>query len=182
LIEYPTTKEYQLVIDRLTRSSNRLKELITSLLELQSKTINYQEVNVNNLIASIDTILKNEYQIPYTISVIGSLKLTSDYFLLERIIYNLVENAIKYTINNPEIKIILNENKIIIADNGMGIASEHINLITQPFYCIDPSRSKKTGGYGLGLSIVKEYCSRLNYLIEVKSIINHGTTITITFN
>lgn len=105
--------------------------------------------------------------------------------LLQSIIYNLCENAIKY--NHPggsvNVKIEPQDKEILltVADDGIGIASEHQQRIFERFYRVDKSHSKKIGGTGLGLSIVKYAALAHNAKIKVESQVNQGTSITIQF-
>ena len=98
------------------------------------------------------------------IDVTGSdVKITADKQMLEELIYNLCDNAIRY--NNPGGKVKVSvytrqnngvtENVLEVADNGIGIPKEHQDRIFERFYRVDKSRSKETGGTGLGLAIVK---------------------------
>ena len=117
-----------------------------------------------------------------TIELIGQpLMINANSHLLDELIFNLIDNAIKY--NKESGNIILNiceENgwcKISVTDTGIGIPTEHQNRIFERFYRVDSSRSKKTGGTGLGLSIVKHITEHHNGKIVLESIENIGTTI-----
>ena len=98
---------------------------------------------------------------------------------------NLINNSIKYTNTNGEIKISLlkTSNGFIfkIVDNGIGIAKENIKKITNRFYREDQSRSRNTGGSGLGLSIVKKIVEKYNAKLEVKSELGKGSQFMIIF-
>ena len=104
--------------------------------------------------------------------------------LLHMIIYNLVDNGIKY--NNKDgyvkINIVDQDDKAIIniKDNGIGIPSDSLDRIFERFYRVDKSHSKEVGGTGLGLSIVKHATKTLNGDISVKSTVNKGSEFTIT--
>ena len=78
---------------------------------------------------------------------------------LEQIIQNLIDNAIKYNENKPEIKIEVTKSKqyyvISIEDNGVGISQKHLPKIFERFYKVDAARTKIKGGSGFGLSIVQ---------------------------
>ena len=98
---------------------------------------------------------------------------------------NLINNSIKYTDTNGEIKISLlkNSNGFIfkIVDDGIGIAKENIKKITNRFYREDQSRSRNTGGSGLGLSIVEKIAKKYNAKLEVKSELGKGSQFMINF-
>ncbi len=105
--------------------------------------------------------------------------------LLSEIVYNLVDNAIKYNKENGKVTITVskvNEKaQIIIEDTGIGISQEDQNRIFERFYRVDKSRSKEVGGTGLGLSIVKNGVRQHNGNLEIESTIGKGTKITVTF-
>jgi hypothetical protein len=105
--------------------------------------------------------------------------------LIHGIIYNLCDNAIKYNQKGGSVLIeIKNTEKSVIlsvCDTGIGILPEHQERIFERFYRVEKSRSKAVGGTGLGLSIVKHAASLHNAQLSVQSIIDAGTTITVTF-
>ena len=103
--------------------------------------------------------------------------------LCSEIIYNLVENAIKYNKNGGEVNIDIkseNENAVIsVEDTGVGIAYENLDRIFERFYRVDKSRSQNVDGTGLGLSIVKHAVQSMNGTIGVDSVLDKGTKITV---
>jgi signal transduction histidine kinase len=100
---------------------------------------------------------------------------------LNRLIYNLVDNAYKYTDEYGEIVIKLRKDKrkilLSIEDNGIGMTKEEIDKILEPFYRVDKSRS--ISGLGLGLSIVKSIVEKLDGNIKIVSKLGEGTKFTI---
>ena len=105
--------------------------------------------------------------------------------LLQEIIYNLCDNAIKDNCRGGAVSVgVKNENEfdvLTITDTGIGIPAEHQERIFERFYRVDKSHSKEIGGTGLGLSIVKHAAKLHNAEIELHSIVNKGTEITIKF-
>ena len=105
--------------------------------------------------------------------------------LLEDMVYNLCENAIKYSVENGVVKIVLkcDKNAVIlrVADNGIGIAFDEQERIFERFYCVDKSRSKKLGGNGLGLAIVKRIAKIHNAKIAVHSKLGKGSEFVVRF-
>ena len=112
-----------------------------------------------------------------------SMKANMNY--INELLYNLVDNSIKYNNNCGKVEININKNNdfinIVVKDNGTGISEEHLDRIFERFYRVDKSRSKETGGTGLGLSIVKHIVEVYEGTIEIKSKENVGTEITIKF-
>lgn len=100
---------------------------------------------------------------------------------MHELIYNLIDNAIKYNRENGNIDIEIENRRLTISDTGIGIPEESIPRIFERFYRADKSRSRAYGGTGLGLSIVKHIADHHHAEIEVSSTVNVGTQITIAF-
>ncbi len=105
--------------------------------------------------------------------------------LLESIVYNLTDNAIKYNRQGGTVKVsvepLSDGVRLSVADTGIGIPPEDRDRIFERFYRVDKSRSKELGGTGLGLSIVKHAARLHNAKIELQSTEDKGTTITVVF-
>ena len=106
--------------------------------------------------------------------------------LLDEVVYNLVENAVKY--NHPGGRVdvwvgrLMNTPEVIVTDTGIGIAPEDQEHIFERFYRVDKSRSKETGGTGLGLSIVKHSAELSGARVKVTSELGHGTRMEVIFD
>lgn len=105
--------------------------------------------------------------------------------ILDEMIYNLCDNAIKYNHEGGYVKatVVNNNNciKFIVSDNGIGIPAEDLSRVFERFYCVDKSHSREKGGTGLGLSIVKHGAAFHNAKIDIDSTLGEGTMITLTF-
>ncbi|MBS6117304.1 MAG: ATP-binding protein [Clostridiales bacterium] len=105
--------------------------------------------------------------------------------ILEEVLFNLCDNAIKYNKQGGSVCIRLEENGdnvcISVQDNGVGIPKEDQSRVFERFYRVDKSHSKEIGGTGLGLSIVKHGVSFLGGEVELESTPGQGTEITISF-
>lgn len=104
---------------------------------------------------------------------------------LDQIVFNLVENAIKYNVPDGEVSVTVKaENdqvKLVVADTGIGIPEEDLPNIFGRFYRVDKARSRQAGGSGLGLSIVRDAVILHGGEIEVAQVQPHGTVFTVTF-
>ena len=102
---------------------------------------------------------------------------------IERVILNILTNAIKYTNENGTIKIyvgfVYNDAYIKIIDNGIGMKQEDLEKIFERFYRVDKSRAREQGGTGLGLSIAKEILDQNDGRIDIKSELGKGTEVVI---
>jgi two-component system phosphate regulon sensor histidine kinase PhoR len=100
-------------------------------------------------------------------------------------ISNLVTNAVRYTPEHGEIKIIWKNTpqgpKCVVQDNGIGISQEHISRLTERFYRVDKSRSRETQGTGLGLAIVKHVLIRHDAQLLIESTVNVGSKFCVQF-
>ncbi|MCL2865822.1 MAG: ATP-binding protein [Lachnospiraceae bacterium] len=105
--------------------------------------------------------------------------------LLDEMIYNLCENAIKYNQQRGRVYVWVGKTlegiKISVSDTGIGISETEYERIFERFYRVDKSHSKESGGTGLGLSIVKHVAHLHNAKISVDSTLGHGTKIEIRF-
>ena len=102
---------------------------------------------------------------------------------IERVVLNILSNAIKYTPDNGMIKVyvgfVYNDAYIKVIDNGLGIPEEDLDRIFERFYRVDKARSRELGGTGLGLSIAKEILDKNKGSIDIKSKIRKGTEVVI---
>lgn len=114
-----------------------------------------------------------------------SMKIEAVRTLLEEVVYNICDNAIKYNKNDGNVGVFLTqtaqESQIVVKDTGIGIPREDQNRVFERFYRVDKSHSKEIGGTGLGLSIVKHAVSTLNGSIVLRSEEGSGTEITMKF-
>lgn len=123
------------------------------------------------------------------IKVILDLDTDSPILILEddlyQIVFNLMENGIKYNTPNGQLTVRLSrieDNAVLtVADTGMGIPEDALPHIFERFYRVDKARSRATGGSGLGLSIVRTIVQRNRGEIEVQSTVGLGTTFVVTF-
>ncbi len=105
--------------------------------------------------------------------------------LIGELVYNLLDNAVKYNKDNGKITVFVGECvdgvELSVKDTGIGIPDTETERIFERFYRVDKSHSKKVGGTGLGLSIVKHVCVCHNAEIKVKSTVGKGTTMSVLF-
>ncbi|HWQ58221.1 MAG TPA: ATP-binding protein, partial [Clostridia bacterium] len=105
-------------------------------------------------------------------------------FLYE-IVYNLVDNAVKYNVQGGRVEVaVAREGKntvLSVSDTGIGIPREHQTRVFERFYRVDKSHSKETGGTGLGLSIVKHAAQMHNASVRLTSAPGRGTRVAVSF-
>jgi two-component system heavy metal sensor histidine kinase CusS len=115
----------------------------------------------------------------------GDAEVFVDLLHFKRIISNLLSNALRYTERGNitiTVKSLPNKSvEICIQDTGIGIPNEHLSQLFNRFYRVDSSRTANSGGLGLGLAIVKSILNLHHATIEIKSIVNTGTLVTLMF-
>ena len=105
--------------------------------------------------------------------------------IVEEMIYNLCDNAVKYNVENGRITMHVKSTEqfavFTVSDTGIGIPQTDRERVFERFYRVDKSHSRQIGGTGLGLSIVKHGALFHNALIELESQLGSGTTVTLKF-
>ena len=101
--------------------------------------------------------------------------------LLYEMVFNLVDNSIRYTEPGGKVAVVVESGAIVVKDTGIGIPEECQSRIFERFYRVDKSRSKETGGTGLGLAIVKHIAEVLHATIHLNSTVGLGTEVRIGF-
>ena len=105
--------------------------------------------------------------------------------VLEEVVQNLVDNAIKYNTSNGSVGVTLkrvdSRVELSVSDTGIGIPEEHLARVFERFYRVDRSRNKQIGGTGLGLSIVKHSAETMHATVQLQSKLGIGTTVTVSF-
>ena len=166
-------------------------DLITQF-ESGIKTVDRSEFNIFDLVDNVFDLLEFESEKNNISLKLENIKdpliyVNADQERILQVLTNLIVNSIKYGSDNGYTKVIVedfNKEKVIvrIIDNGEGIEEEHIPRLFERFYRIDKNRSRKKGGSGLGLSIVKHIIEAHNEQIFVKSEIGEGTEFSFTLS
>jgi two-component system heavy metal sensor histidine kinase CusS len=184
-----TPEQYEKKINEVITQTDRLSYLFDQLLQLaraeSNNTIIKKEKiilkeKIDHLINGGDLLL-NKNQIKYNIP--SNCVVFADAALLDRILENIISNAIKYNTPNGNITFEWNEksNSLLIKDEGIGISKDQQPYLFNRFYRADNSRSSEIKGNGLGLSIVKKLCELQHIKISVESAENKGTSFTLQF-
>ena len=173
-------------IDRLTR-------IITDLLTLtrmdnSSERMTLETVDMTALTEQTVHLLKaaaDRRKQQLTTRLAPGVKMTGDRIKLNQILYNLIDNAMKYTPDGGRIRVSLTEEGDTLVwrvqDNGIGIPAADREHIFERFYRVDKARSRETGGTGLGLSIVKQMVGMHGGTIQVESKPGEGSLFTVIF-
>lgn len=160
----------------------KLSRLDEGRVELEKEEVDLYELSREIISRLAPQAAKNRVRLELTGE---SVKYTGIRQILDEMIYNITENAIKY--NNPGGKVsvwagnTLQGKKVVVTDNGIGIPEDQIDRIFERFYRVDKSHSKERGGTGLGLSIVKHGVILHHGEVHVESKLGEGTRIELVF-
>ncbi|MGB9716669.1 MAG: sensor histidine kinase [Thermodesulfovibrionales bacterium] len=180
------TEEQVDALKKIGNNSKRLLELINAMLEfnrLEAKSIETKEVNIYYLIEEIksetqDLISESGLNFVWRVES-GLPNIHTDPTKLKLVLNNLINNALKFT-EKGNIAVDIhkfNEGiEISVSDTGIGIAPENLSIIFEPFRQIESPLTRRHGGVGLGLYIVKRLLEQLNGSIKVKSEPEKGST------
>ena len=172
--------------------AQRLITLVNDIIKLskldeESSLYSFEQVDLRDVANRVVSRLKNDAEgRNLTVSVIGgSATVPAVLQITEEMIYNLVDNAIKYNKEGGNIDILINDSQssasIIVRDTGIGIPLSHQSRVFERFYRVDKSHSKEIGGTGLGLSIVKHGAMYMGASVKLESEEGKGTSVCITF-
>jgi len=181
----------------LIKANNSVERMITIIEDLDQITkiesgklmMNISKFNLLDLTKEVvnsleDQSTKNNIKISIKNNFSKPIFVLADYNKIAQVIVNLIVNAIRYGKKNGEILIkffeIDNNILVEIADNGIGIAEEHLPRLFERFYRTDKARAREQGGSGLGLAIVKHIIEAHNQTINVRSTVNVGSTFSFT--
>ena len=156
--------------NRLGRLSNKMMQLLSL---SEGDVVEKKDVNAEELFQGIQeavSVKKKEHSVEVE---------TTDEDLIRDVIINLVDNAIKASQPGKTVWVAWKDGVLSVRDEGIGIPAEELDTITEPFYMVDKSRSRKEGGAGLGLSLTKLILEKLGAVMEITSEPGKGTEVTI---
>lgn len=181
-------------VDEMVTQSIRMQSLVEQLLalsriEASTERVYEKVVNVPQVLATIEVeahSLNKEIGHEIQFHVDKDLAVYGVETELRSAFSNLIFNAIHYTPPGGKIDVhwhFMEEKACFrVADNGDGISEEHLSRLTERFYRVDKARSRKTGGSGLGLSIVKHVLSHHNSRLEIQSTLGEGSEFSFAFS
>lgn len=179
----------QQTISMITEQTERLGKMVRTLLDMSElQTIaRDEEIAISALVEEVLADLEplaQEKGINLIEKCDNVLLMGSD-ILIYRLVYNLVENAIKYNFSDGTVTVTATQQNsqlhLTVEDTGNGIPEELKERIFEPFFRLDKSRSRELGGVGLGLALVREIVRVHNGSILVKNNANSGTTFEVIF-
>ena len=188
-LDSDTSKKF---LQRISNEGERMSRLVSDLLTLSkydtSKVkIEKTEFDLGELVKYnfeiLDIEMKRKNQIGECFVTSNVPLVYADKSGIERVVINVLTNAIKYTPEGGTIKVyvgfVYNDAYIKIIDTGIGIPKEDLDKIFERFYRVDKARTREMGGTGLGLSIAKEILDQNDSMIDIKSEVGKGTEVVI---
>jgi two-component system phosphate regulon sensor histidine kinase PhoR len=184
-------KKLHTYTDIIINQSNKLNNHIEKILNISKSDYTPLELKKENflIVPVIEETIEN-IQLKYPEADIKietnskEYQIETDVFHFNNLVYNLLDNAVKYCSKKPNILIrITVENQILklaFIDNGIGISPKNISFIFDKFYRAQNEKSNEVNGFGLGLYYVKEICNLQNWKIKATNNLENGITITLS--
>jgi signal transduction histidine kinase len=189
-----TVHEYEVGLERSYLDCERMGEIVTEMLtlaSLESELDSNQGFYAADVTRTIRLVMEqfetmtNVKRLQLTLSAPGEIMVGVEPEELRLLCSNLILNAIQHSPAGSEVRIVIRREgpttELCVEDRGTGIAPEALPHIFDRFYRGDPSRSRETGGAGLGLAICKAIVSKFGGDIHIASKVNIGTTVTVHF-
>lgn len=175
------------IVDEIDRESKIITDLLTLVkMDKKSAEMNIEEISINELLEIIlkrVTPIAKSRGIEITYESYRDVTAAVDEVKLSLALTNIIENAVKYNVDNGWVKVSLNADHkyfyIKVADSGVGIPDDCKEQVFERFYRVDKARSRDTGGTGLGLAITKSVIQMHEGSIKLYSESGEGTTFTI---
>lgn len=180
LLEASTTRA------RLEDDLVEMEDLVTELLESERLNSRHRILNPEPLAIAtlIDSVVQQSFAGRVSVEVAADLPpFNLDEMRVRLLLRNLLGNAVRYAgATPPKLRAWLAGDlvSIEVEDSGAGIEAAHIDSLTEPFYRVDPSRTRATGGFGLGLYLCRLICEAHGGKLSIKSTIGVGTCVRAT--
>lgn len=175
-----------IIIEQATRLNDHVEKVLDlAKAENTQFKINKEPVNLANVIRDVVDNIRLKYQdaeITFT-SAIPERKISADIFHFSNLLYNLLDNSIKYSTGIAEVNLEVKEDQkniiLTVSDKGVGISKSNLENIFEKFYRIPGKKLNEVTGFGLGLFYVKKICDAHKWKISAISEPDAGTTIII---
>jgi two-component system phosphate regulon sensor histidine kinase PhoR len=157
----------------LDRSAFKLKKENVNIAQLVTEVVSKMDMKLRERSGVVDVEIDST----------GEYDFEGDRVHLTNMMYNLMDNAIKYSAENPQIKIevlnVVNQICIRVSDNGIGIAKEHVKKVFEKLYRVPTGNLHDVKGFGLGLNYVKTIVTRHQGSVDVTSVLGKGSTFIV---
>jgi two-component system, OmpR family, phosphate regulon sensor histidine kinase PhoR len=178
----------------MKREAERMQGLVSDLMSLsrvqaERHDAPQTQIDLTETVKGVIDEMEAGHVTPGRISLAvdhANAAITGDQAQIAQVVRNLIDNALKYGNKDAPVNVVISLTpndriKLTVADQGEGLAPEHLPRLTQRFYRVDPGRSRTAGGTGLGLAIVKHIVQRHRGQLDIGSEQGVGTTVTVRF-
>ena len=179
---------FELMMSQAQRMKSLVEDLLT-LANLESNTLPASSTVVK--VETLMALLKNDAEAlsqgkhAINFELLSPMNLLGEEREIQSAFSNLVSNAVRYTPEGGSVTVtwaqVGDELELCVSDTGPGIAAEHIPRLTERFYRVDRSRSRETGGTGLGMAIVKHVINRHHGELKIDSTVGVGSRFCLVF-
>ena len=186
IIEDTKLKKYtEIIIHQSTKLNSHIEQILNiAKSDNTPMKMDLKEISIVPILKEVVENMQLKHPNLYVkINAIKDITIQADAFHFTNIVYNLLDNSIKYCDVNPQITISLKEEKSLIkiefSDNGIGISDKNLSFIFDKFYRIPSTKSNEINGFGLGLYYVKKICTQHNWKLFASNNKENGITISI---
>jgi signal transduction histidine kinase len=174
---------------RLSDDVAEMERMVTELLELErlrtGRGLQVERADLRRIVEDVATRHRGSHPDVHVVPADGDVILDLDAEKVRTVLRNLLENAIKHSLpdSGPVVIEIVGgrEVEVRVSDDGIGVPSSDLDRLFEPFYRVDRSRSKETGGYGLGLSMCKRIMEAHGGTIAAQPLPGRGSRFILTF-
>ncbi|GGO05489.1 HAMP domain-containing sensor histidine kinase [Saccharibacillus kuerlensis] len=175
-------------VDAILSESVRMRELTERLLQSarrpEADTLQLTEADLAKCVRESASVISKAYGRKVEVESAEFVTVTTDEAKVRQLLFILLDNARKYSEEKIEVETLGGKGLpavIRVKDRGVGIPEAELPKVFDRFYRVDSSRTRQTGGSGLGLSLAKDIADVLNIAIRIDSEVGRGTTVTLTF-
>ncbi len=171
-------------------ATDRMQDLVYKILDValvRNSKLDFKEIRPAELLREVEALTAttlHEKHITLDVRCLLENPLIGDATLLQSLLINLIDNGAKSSPDHSVITLSAYVDgfpTLEVRDSGCGMAEEQLSLIWEPFYRVDPARSRRSGGVGLGLSLCREIARLHQANLEIQSQLGQGTTVRLVF-
>lgn len=186
--EHPDTEEIMQVLSVTEKNIDRLISIVQDLLMFTNDQVIefHDEIELGSCLLNVIHEQKSFAklnQVKLSLKCSQDIQVIQNEALLTRAFSNLIENAIKYNKKDGYVEITVMKKQthavVEIKDTGIGMEPDQLERIWEPFYCVEPSRSRASGGAGIGLALVRSISEKCGFDVKVTSIKGQGSIFTV---
>jgi two-component system, OmpR family, phosphate regulon sensor histidine kinase PhoR len=175
----------EIIINQSKKLNNHIEKILNIAKTDDSHfTLDKKEIILNDILKEVIENMQLKYpDLVVTIKLQKEYKIIADEFHFTNIIYNILDNSVKYCEKKPIVTIFIEETKkeikLIFSDNGVGVSNSNIPHLFEKFYREKNKKSNETNGFGLGLFYIKKICTQHHWKINAQNNSDYGLSIII---